>query len=54
MTFYPDSLWRSFPTYDMLPGYDGSVIPDVIGDLLYNIDIFARGSKIILLSGEFF
>ena len=30
------------------------VIPDLIGDLLYNIYIFARGSKIILLSGEFF
>ena len=38
----------------VIPNPIGTVIPDLIGDLLYNVYIFARDSKIKLLSGEFF
>lgn len=53
LTVIPDQI--GFPT--VIPDQIGflTVIPDQIGDLLFHdIDIFARGCKMILLSGEFF
>ena len=42
------------PIGTVIPDLIETVIPDLIGDLLYNVYIFARDSKIKLLSGEFF
>ena len=56
LTVIPNPIETVIPDLieTVIPDLIETVIPDLIGDLLYNVYIFARDSKIKLLSGEFF